>query len=356
MGIKGKKLWLGRMKKAAALSLAALMCLPLSGCSRLKNTEFILTTGLSGDQLFKVGKSVCTLPEAMIYVGAYEKQYEDVYGVEMWEHDFGGVTLEEYVKGNIISQLATIKAMTLLAEEYEVALEKEDQERVREAAWAYYGSLSEQEREWMGLKEEDVERLYEVHLLANRVYEKITRDVNTEVSDDEARVITVQQILLKTTHAGGEEYSSEEKQDAYGKAQGLLEQITEGREFLTVASIYNQDEQITCTFGRGEKEAPYEEAAFALEKEQVSGIIETDKGYYILKCTENFDREATEQNKTAMVEKRRDSIFQQVYDELIANTTSEFNRQLWEKVHFGGYSKEYTGKDFFQVYEEYLES
>ncbi len=348
-------LWLRKVNKVAAVFLAVLMCLPLSGCSKLKNTEFVLTTGLSGNQLFKVGKSVCTLPEAMIYVSTYEKQYEDVYGVEMWEHDFGGVTLEEYVKGNIISQLATIKAMTLLAEEYEVVLEKEDQEKIKEAAGAYYSSLSEQEREWMGLTEEDVRQLYEAHVLANRVYERITKDVNTEVSDDEARIITVQQILLKTTHAGGEEFSPEEKQEAYGKAQGLLAQISEGREFLTVASIYNQDEQITCTFGRGEKDAVYEEAAFSLEKDQVSEIIETDQGYYILKCTENFDREATEQNKIAMVEKRRDSIFQQVYDELIANTTSEFNKQLWEKVHFGGYLEEYTGKDFFQVYEEYLD-
>lgn len=44
----------------------------LSGCSVLKNTRVVLTTGLSGDQLFKIGKSVCSLPEAMIYVMDYQ--------------------------------------------------------------------------------------------------------------------------------------------------------------------------------------------------------------------------------------------------------------------------------------------
>ncbi len=354
MNGKRNRMWKRVVRRMAAGLLAALLCLPLAGCSRLKNTEFVLTTGLSGNQLFKVGKSVCTLPEAMVYVHTYEKQYEDVYGVEMWEHDFGGITLEEYVKGNIISQLATIKSMTLLAEEYEVELTREDKKNIEEAAWAYFGSLSQEEREWMDVKQEDVQELYEAHLLANRVYEKITKDVDTEVSDDEARIITVQQILLKTTR-DGEAYSPEEKQAAYEKAQDVLEEISQGREFLTLASIYNQDEQITCTFGRGEKDTVYEETAFSLDKNQVSGIIETEKGYYILKCTENFDRDATERNKETMVEKRRDGIFQQIYDELIENTTSEFNNQLWEKVHFGNSIQDDTGKNFFQIYEEYLE-
>ena len=348
----------GSLKKAAALICAVLLCLPLCSCSKFKNTEIVLTTGLSGNQLFKVGSSVCTLPEAMIYANTYEEQYESVYGVEMWEHDFGGITLEEYVKDNIIAQLATIKAMTLLAEEYEVVLSQQDQEQLQKAAAEYYSSLSQEEREWMNLTEEDARKLYQDHLLANRVYEEITKDVNTEVSDDEARIITIQQIFLKTTVTGenGEEpCSEEEKQEIYAKAQELLEQIEGGREFLTVASIYNQDTQITHTFGRGDEEVVYEEAAFALEKDQVSEIIETDQGYYILKCTENFDRAATEENKIAMVERRRDTIFRQVYDELIANTPSEFNNRLWETVHFDSTFPARTGKNFFVVYENYFE-
>lgn len=355
---KGIGVWWNLAGLAGGL-LAVLLTLCLCGCSAFENTEIILTTGLSGDQLFKVGSSVCTLPEAMIYANAYEEQYESVYGVEMWEHDFGGVTLEEYVKDNIIAQLATIKAMTLLAEEYEVALSEQEQADVEKAAKEYYDSLSQEEREWMNLKEEDARGLYRDHLLANRVYEEITQDVNTEVSDDEARIITVQQIFLKTTQEGenGQEPMPEaEKQKVYEKAQELLEQISQGREFLTLASIYNQGGQTTSTFGRGEKDSAYEEAAFALEKDQVSGILETEEGYYILKCTENFDRAATEQNKIAMVEKRRDTIFRQVYDELIANTPSEFNTRLWDTVHFGRSFEERTGKNFFAVYEAYFSS
>ena len=115
---------------AAALLAAIVLTGSLTGCGTWSNTKIVLTTGLTGDHLFKVGKSVCTLPEAMIYVMDYKQQYENAYGVEMWEHDFGGVTLEEYVKDTIIAQLASIKAVTLLAKENNVTLSDAEKEKI----------------------------------------------------------------------------------------------------------------------------------------------------------------------------------------------------------------------------------
>lgn len=325
-------------KRIAVLFAAAMLAgSSLTGCGLLKNTEIVFTTGLSGDQLFKIGKSVCTLPEAMIYVMDYQRQYEGVYGVEMWEHDFGGVTFEEYVKDTIVDQLASMKAITLLAGDYGVELDSSEEERVSEAADAYYGALTEDQIRYMDLELEDVEALYRDHALSGKVYEEITKDVNTEVSDDEARIITVQQIYL----------------DSPETAQSVKEQLDAGRDFASVASAYSQNSQITWTFGRGEHDEAYDEAAFALENDQVSGIVETADGYYILKCMDNFDQEATEANKVTMVEKRRDELFESVYEQLVAETPSQFSRKLWEKVHFTDWTGELP-PDFLAIYEQYL--
>lgn len=327
-----------RIKKGIAM-LAAAICLAssMAGCGKLADTEFVFTTGLSGDELFKVGNSLCTLPEAMIYALDYQIQYEEVYGVEMWEHDFGGVTLEEYVKETIISQLASMKAVTLLAKEYEVELSAEEEKRVEAAAKEYYESLTQAEIDYMKLEQEDAESLYRDHVLSRKVYAEITRDVNTEVSDDEARIMTVQQILL----------------DSRETAENVRERLEDGKEFVTLASAYSKDSQITYTFGRGEMPSAYEEAAFALENDQISDIIETEEGFYLIKCVNNFDRDATEVNKTAMVEKRRDEIFGKVYEELIANTPSEFNNKLWEGVHFGDWTGQ-GSRSFFEIYNTYF--
>ena len=327
----------GIRKKLAVLLAAAVMAGSFSGCGLMENTEIVFTTGLSGEQLFKIGKSVCTLPEAMIYVMDYQRQYEGVYGVEMWEHDFGGITFENYVKDTIVDQLASMKAITLLAGDYEVSLSNDEEEKVSQAAEDYYGALTEEQIEYMDLELKDVESLYRDHALSGKVYEEITKDVNTEVSDDEARIITVQQIRL----------------DSAETAQSVKEQLDEGRDFAAVASSYSLDSQVTYTFGRGEHDAAYEEAAFALENDQVSNVIETEDGYYILKCVNNFDQEATEDNKVTMVEKRRDELFESVYEKLVADTPSQFNSRLWEKVHFADWTGEMP-PDFLAIYEEYL--
>ena len=190
---------------------------------------------------------------------------------------------------------------------------------------------------YMDLELEDVEALYRDHALSGKVYEEITKDVNTEVSDDEARIITVQQIYL----------------DSPETAQSVKEQLDAGRDFASVASAYSQNSQITWTFGRGEHDEAYDEAAFALENDQVSGIVETADGYYILKCMDNFDQEATEANKVTMVEKRRDELFESVYEQLVAETPSQFSRKLWEKVHFADWTGELP-PDFLAIYEQYL--
>lgn len=327
------------IKRGLVLCLAAcVLAGGPAGCSHFENTEIVLTTGLTEHQLFKVGSCVCTLPEAMIYVMDYQRQYESVYGVEMWEHDFGGITLEEYVKNIIVSQLAAMKAVTLLAKEYGVELSEAETETVKKAAKEYYSSMGSDAVKYMGLKQEDVESLYYDHVLSRKVYQEITKDVNTEVSDDEARIITVQQIRL----------------DSRESAEDILEKLSEGKEFMTLASAYSQDSQISYTFGRGEKDAAYEEAAFGLENEGVSGIVEGEDGFYILKCVNNFDREATEANKITMVERRRDEIFSGVYEELVANTPSEFNTRVWEQVHFEDLGEELPGS-FLEVYGRYFE-
>ena len=325
-------------KRMAVLLSAVMLAGSFSGCGLMENTEIVFTTGLSGDQLFKIGKSVCTLPEAMIYVMDYQRQYEGVYGVEMWEHDFGGITFEQYVKDTIVDQLASMKAITLLADDYEVSLSDEEQNKVSQAAEEYFDALSGEQTEYMDLKLEDVEDLYRDHVLSGKVYEEITKDVNTEVSDDEARIITVQQIRL----------------DSAETAESVKAQLDEGRDFASLASTYSLDSQVTYTFGRGEHDSAFEEAAFALENDQTSGIIETEDGYYILKCVNNFDQEATGANKVTMVEKRRDELFGDVYDQLVAETPSQFNNRLWEKVHFADWTGEFP-PDFLEIYEQYFE-
>ena len=58
--------------------------------------------------------------------------------------------------------------------------------------------LSSGEVEVLGVDQELIQQMYEEYALAGKVYEYLIADINPEISDDEARTITVQDILIKT--------------------------------------------------------------------------------------------------------------------------------------------------------------
>ena len=113
------------VKKIAMLSLTgAVLCSTLTGCAN--NTKIVITTGLSGNQLFKIGSATCTIPEVMVYLTTFFNEYVEVYGLEMWHHDFSGVSLEEHVKDVVFSKMTQIKVMNLMAEEKNIVLSEEE--------------------------------------------------------------------------------------------------------------------------------------------------------------------------------------------------------------------------------------
>ena len=182
--------------------------------------------GFKKDEIFRIETMSCTLPEVMVYLTNTQDQYESVYGEEIWKTHLDGVTLEESIKETVLAQLAQIKTMNLLAQQHGVSLEDGEREKAREAAGIYFGSLNETEREAMQVNEEIIEQLYGELALANKVYEFIIKDINPEISDDEARSITIQDILIKTYSQDGAgkriAYEETAREDAYERAREIL--------------------------------------------------------------------------------------------------------------------------------------
>ena len=340
--------------------IVLLLLLICTGCSSQKDkepTKVILTTGFKTDEVFRIESASCTRAEMMLLLTNIQNQYEEIYGPQIWEMNFDGITLEQNVKETVLAEISRIKTMTLLAEHYQVTLSPEQELLIKEASEAYYGTLNQAEIEMMKITPELVYGMYREYAVADEVYEYIIKDINPEISDDEARTITVLHIMFKTNEIDGTgqviEYSDEKREETYRLAQEVLKLANqEDSDFEQLVLDYSESEHGTLSFGKGEMEESFETVAFKLETGEVSEIIKTTEGYHIIKCVSTFDRTQTDINKVKIVEKRRKEVFDQEYEAFADNLSKKLNDSLWERISLYQ-DEEIVTADFFDIYREY---
>lgn len=322
------------MKKTritAILCSLLMLTMILTGC-QIGNKDIVVSGGMNSRQVFKIEGCVCDIKEARVYLTNYQNIYGTAYGVDLWQHDFGDNSLVDYVKAVTMDELTRVYCMALLAESREMSLSEEENKKVAEAAKEYYDSLSEEENSYLGISENEIEEYYSRYALAQKLYNSLTNEVNAEVSDDEARVMEIMQIFVA---------------DA-GKASEVLSKLQDENDFASVANIYNELPAIQVTISRDDVPAEVEEAAFALDNNQISGMITVENGYYFIKCLNKYNEELTEANKSNIVEKREKEAFDDVYNEYVSSLNSSINEEVWNGITLNT-DGTITTNSFFEV-------
>lgn len=309
----------------------------LSACSEDK---VVLTTGFGSNEAFKVGSEKASVTELTLYLTNIANTYKVVYGEELWTMPVSDTaTIWDSLKELALAQLSQVKAMKLLAAQYEVFLTEEEEQRVKAAANVYLNTLSEAEKESLGIQNGIVlEQIYAEKLLADKLYAYLIRDVNPEISDDEARIITVQHILLKT----------------YSQALEVRELAVNGESFDALISKYSDDTKGTYSFGKGEMEEAFEEAAYALATDDISSVVQTTHGYHIIKCISTLDREQTDLNKVKLLISRKQEVFGDTYNQFVAGLEKQENAEVLNTLTIPEDGEDTA--ELFEVYEKELGS
>jgi foldase protein PrsA len=307
----------------------------LSGC-RIGDTEIKLEAGQlkNHKSVLKINNEKCDSKTAKLYLCNYRNLYGNAYGVDLREDE----DLEAYAKEVTIQELSYIICMDLLAKEQGMSLDNEELELVEAAAKEYYESLNDDERSFMGVSERDVQSAYEDYALAKKLYQTLTQGIDEEVSDDEARVIRVQQIHVK------DEATAEE----------IEKKLAEGSDFAAVAGTYHTGGAIDLNVARGDYPQVVENVAFNLDDGACSERIDTDDGYYFIKCISRYEEDLTEANKQTILQTRQKEQFEDSYQKFVDAATFQMNDTLWDEITMEGISN-LTTDSFFSVYDKYFD-
>lgn len=320
------KTWWKYILTAAVLALSVLIS---AGCS-----------GNTGESDSGNTGHTFTDAETMLVIASERNRYRDVYTDQIWEVQMEdeGVSFDTYLLQEIRKFMTELTVMSRLAEERGVRLSGQEKEKIRQLAEAYYESMTKEDRRYTGAKEKDVSRFYEQYHLANKLVEELTKDVDVEISDSDAKVIDVQEIVVSDAQT----------------AQQILEQIGAGKsDFLSFARTVSEDTVIEKTVGRNERPGAYEDAVFALESGETSSVIETDGKYYIVHVVKDYDEDATQERKQKLMKQRVNQAFRTIYDSYAAEHPVELEGKIWKEEILKQGEKSVTAS-LFQMYHEYM--
>lgn len=316
---------MARRNRAFCAAMLAITVSLASGCGSPLGNENKSSQGYSDSQM-------------KLIVATEKNRYESVYTDQIWEVviDEEGTTFQEYLIGEIRDFIWELKVTNLLADEYEITLNTQEKEWLQELATEYEEGLTEADHAYIQADSEEIVSLYAAYHRANQVVEELTKDVNLEISDSEARVIQVLEIRLSDQQAAGEVY----------------DRVTaEGADFLSIAREVSEDKEIEKSVGRKERSTIYEQDVFALEQGEISPLIFDEGAYYIVKCVEDYDETATLERKQKLALQRKNRAFHKIFDEFAKQYPNSEDGAIWETLSFSD-GADSTTTNFFELYQK----
>lgn len=337
------------LKRSFACILAVIMLICITGCNRVK-----FTTGLTKSQFARIDGVVVSMDVAELLLSEYKYSYEQLFDSQVWNKSIGDVTTEEYVKNKTASTLRNIILAGNMSKELRITLTEAENDRIEKAAQDYIDSLGKDDE--APVSKETVEEFYYYLLLADKGFYGVTDSVDTKVSTDEARRIYVQYIFFGTTEYDEEHkvvsFSKDEKLAKKDTAQSALKKALEGEDFLTLAGEYSDDIINSIEIGQGEVDKEFEKAAYMLESGEISPVIETENGYYIIKCINyNVESDYEEQCERVVLARRKD-MYSEQYINYANNKSVEFNDRFWENVNIKELNS--SSGSLYTIYNQYF--
>jgi foldase protein PrsA len=313
---------------AAVFLTAAFLTALLAGCKA--------KLPVSGDGQNVEGYSRADI---MVIATTEQNRYEAVCTDRIWQVSLEerGETFDRYLTEQIRCFMDELKVMNLLAEKREIALTAEERAAMAEASQEYFGRLTDADISYMGVTRESVKSLFEDFRLAEKLVDDVTAGLDLEVSDSEAKMISIQQVQCAS----------------FQEAQAFAARVAEENADFEACALEADLSLTARRLGHGEETKAFEEAAFALASGQTSGPIESDSSFYVLKCLSDYDEEATDARKKMIFEERKRRAFQAIYDSFRETITLSYPEHVWEELSLGegNYG---AGADFFEIYREYV--
>lgn len=324
-------------KRLAVLALAGTMAVStLAGCSGKLNDSDVVAT-VDGDDI--------SLGVANFYARMVQAEYETYYagymGEDMWNSEASeGKNYEEFIKDQIMETLEEMYLLEDHMDEYEVTIDEAQERSIDNAVKEFDEANSLEEKEKVSGTSENVKEVLRLLTIRKEMSDAIRATADQEVSDEEAAQKKMQYVeysFTKTDEEGNStELTDDEKAALKTSAETFAQGAASAADFAAYASENGTEAKETAFDANGTTEVPEELAKEAdkLEEGQVTGVVETENGYYVAKVTSLFDKDATEAKKEEIRAERKEEKYTETVDGWKKEAKITVKERVWNKVDF----------------------
>ncbi|MCI8786327.1 MAG: hypothetical protein HFI84_06685 [Eubacterium sp.] len=334
-----------RSKKMIACLLAGAACIGLAfgGCGNKIQDDAVFAT---------LDDTTITMGVANFYAkyqqAIYDSYYMSYFGEDMWNQDMygNGSTMTEDVKQEAAEALQEMYLLKAHMEEYDVSISEEEESAIQKAADDFIAANSGEAVKQIGASnKENVTEVLRLQTIKQKMHDRIIEDADTKVTDKEAAQRTFSYLEIKTDSYTDAEsntvtYTEEEKADLKKKA----EEIAAAENFDTAVTDAGYSLS-TASYGSAKDEgASFDtavlEAADALKEGEISGVVETENAYYVLRLDKELDEEATASKKESLISEKEEAHYEDILSGWKEKAKWEINEDEWAKVTFEDHFKQ----------------
>ena len=302
--------------RATALVLVTVLVLALlCGCAEVK-----ITHPLGKQIMLEIDDAQCTLGTAALRLMEAKEEYQNSEDHVLWIRNIGDITLAEYVKDTVKDEIFRYTAAQVMARDLTVFITDEERSQAEQDA---RNLLNELEIRYnlskYNISTKDAVDLFLKRIYYNKVFEKLSENILMEISEADIKVIEIDYVFIPA-------------EDGIEVAERMRNELRGGAEFAAVCADYGYEAVLNQTMKKGTMPAAFETKAYALRDNEISEIVETRDGYYIIYCLEDYKVAESLANKNMMISDGKRTRFQQAYETFAATAKMRFNDAEWDKL------------------------
>lgn len=279
----------------------------------------------------------------------YDSMYRTYFGTGYWETEYEeGVTIREKMKSYIFDTVVMNEILYDLAKEEGYELTDEEIKVNKENVATLLENITEDQLKVTGFTEKKLLAIQEKLALAYK-YQTALVDgfdidddaIAADISKEDYRQYDTNYMLFptSTTDETGNyvALSEDEKKAALKNAETALKEAQEGKAFDEIVANFEGSTTNTLSFvkGDGTTEHSYETESIKLKNDELSGIIETETGYFIVKMVNNNSTESYDKAVADAIGQVESTRFNEEYAKIKEEHKITTNEDVWGPVVLG---------------------